>query len=383
MMKIPFLKPGKFPSSNGSVTFSEEDMNKIIEATKNREYQNDTFPIVIGHPKTDSPAWGWIKKDAITNSNDILIALAEEENLNEDFIKWHKKGLYKTVSAKLRKDYSIAHIGFLGAQPPAVTGLPAISLADEDEILCEVELAEFEINKWWFEGLSRIFRRWKNQLIADKGLESADKIVADYEIDSIATPPNIWEKNVGASKMFSENEDELKTKNQLEENEMKELDEAKVKLAEKDTALAEATLKLKQIEDQAKANALAAKKNEFVLFCESDEIKEKIKDIEKEGIVETLLSLSEVETFEFGEGDNKTKVKAVDLVKGLIARLPNVVELGEKFNNGNSSDGLEDTELSEYSGKAVDKDRLEMHKKALKISKAENISYEAAIKKVK
>ena len=382
-MKIPFLKPGTYNAVGGKeVTFSEDDLNEIVTATQNRNYQNDSIPIVIGHPKIDSPAWGWIKKDAITNTNNILVALAENENLNEDFISWFKKKLYTTVSAKIRKDKSIAHIGFLGAQPPAVAGLPAVALSENDEdILCEIELADFEASGWGAKAIGRLLRNIKLYFAEKEGADKANTLLPEYDIEEAATAPRIWQKDSGYK--FNESEEQTKIIKLKEEEEMKELDDAKTQLAEKDTALIEANAKLKAFEDKQKADALAAKKNEFVAFCESDEVKVRIKDGEKDSIVETLLALDAVEAFEFGEGDSKQTVAPVDVVKNLISRLPNVVPATQTATTQNAADDNSSVELAEFSGKNVDTERLELHKKAIAIQKAESIPYAEALKKVK
>ena len=387
-MKIPFLKPGTYSAHNGGeVTFSEADMNKIIEATKNRTYQNDSIPIVIGHPKTDSPAWGWVKKDKIINDKNVLIALADNGDLNETFVDWFKKKLYSTVSASIRKDYSIKHFGILGGTPPAVTGLPAVALSEDSDLLCEVELSEKELaevitSKWWFLNVAKIFRKIREEKIAKDGVEAADNFITNSQIDDIATPPYAYTNDpVVKSNSFSESEEDLNNSNNknLQDNKMKKT------LEELETELAEANGKITTLEQEKSTlqkektdAAVDAKRKEFLAFCESDDVKNKIKDGEKNGIVETLLALNSLEAFEFGEGDNKTTVKPVDIVTALIKRLPDVVELGEKFNNGTASDksGKQKDEATELAEK-ID-DMISKEEKA-----GRKISYAEAAAKVK
>lgn len=382
-MKIPFLKTGKFTDVNGKeVTISKEKLDEIIEATKSFAYQDDSFPLVIGHPKLDDPAYGWVKKDQVINENGILVALAADEDINEGFLDIVKKKLFKNVSVKLRKDNSIAHIGFLGAKAPAVTGLPSIAFAEDPESV-ELEFSEYEVSSWPFRSISRLFRNIKNYLIEKEGLEKANLLLNEYEIDETAQAPRVFEKEK-TNFSFSETEGEnskTKIQNSKEEEEMKELDDAKIALAEKDSALAEVNAKLKAFQDQQTADAIAAKKNEFIAFCESDEVKIKIKDGEKDSIVATLMSLDEVEAFEFGEGDDLQKVSPVDVVKNLISRLPNVVPAKQTATNQNAADNNDSVEFSEFAGKNVDTERLELHKKALAIQNAEKISYPEAVRK--
>lgn len=378
-MKIPFLKPGKFTAVNGKeVTITKENLDEIIEATKSFAYQDDSFPLVIGHPKLDSPAYGWIKKDQVINENGVLVALAADEDINEGFLETVKKKLFKNVSVKLRKDNSIAHIGFLGAKAPAVTGLPSIAFAEDPESV-ELEFSEYEVSSWPFRSISRLFRNIKNYLIEKEGIEKANMLLNEYEIDEAGQAPRVYEKE--PQRVFSETEiDPLKNN---EGDDPVKIIELETQLAEKDTALLDAQRKLKEFEDKQAADALAAKKNEFVAFCESDDIKVKIKDGEKDSIVETLLALNSVEAFEFGEGDDKQTVSPVDVVKNLIARLPNVVPAAATATTQNAADDNSSVEFAEFADKNVDAERLELHKKAVAIQKAESITYAEALKKVK
>ena len=385
--KIPFLRPGKFTAMNGKeVTIDESTLDTIIEATKNFAYQDDDFPLVIGHPKTDSPAYGWINKNNIVKDGDVLVALAEEENLVPEMKDWFGKKLYKKVSVKLRPDFSIAHIGFLGANPPAVTGLPSVALSEDDKGF-EIEFAEFELAPWYFRNVSRIFRRIKNYIIEKDGLEKADALINEYEIDELSTPPRVWEKETARN--FSEGEKNNSIIN-FTESEMNELNELKAKVTEL-TATTEAqaaqiaTLTSEKTLVVNEANSLKTqqKRAAFLAFCESDEVKNKIKDGEKAELVETLLALDAVEAFEFGEGEEKKTISPVETVKGLLKRLPDVVALGEHANNSTAGDDLSDVDTSEFAEKNVDKERMDLHIKVMALSKKENISYAEAVKKVR
>lgn len=385
--KIPFLKPGTFTAMNGKVVKIEDStLDTIIDATKNFAYQDDDFPLVIGHPKTDSPAYGWINKNSIVKEGDVLVALAEEDNLVPEMKEWFGKKLYKKVSVKLRPDFSIAHIGFLGANPPAVTGLPAVALSENDNGI-ELEFAEYELAPWYFRNVSRIFRRIKNYIIEKDGLEKADALINEYEIDELSTPPRVWEKE--PARNFSENENENSIIN-LSEEEMKSLEalqaqvtELNAKITAQSAEIASLTSEKTAVLNEANSLKAAQKRSEFLSFCESNEVKNKIKDGEKAELVETLLALDAVEAFEFGEGEEKKTISPVETVKGLLKRLPDVVELGERATNSTAADDTSDVDVSEFAEKNVDPESMELHKRVIKLSKAENISYADALKKVR
>jgi hypothetical protein len=82
-------------------------------------------PIVVGHPKDNDPAFGWIK--ALKVDGSTLLALPEQ--VAPEFAELVKAGRYKKRSISLYPDGTLRHVGFLGAQPPAVKGLKDIAFA--------------------------------------------------------------------------------------------------------------------------------------------------------------------------------------------------------------------------------------------------------------
>ena len=114
---IEVFKTGTHTDSSGNErTWSQSDLDKIVASYS---AQNEMVPVVLGHPKTDDPAYGWVS--AIKREGDIL--LAKFERLCPEFINWVEKGLYRNISIALGADLSLRHIGFLGAAAPAVKGL--------------------------------------------------------------------------------------------------------------------------------------------------------------------------------------------------------------------------------------------------------------------
>ena len=97
-------------------------------------------PIVIGHPKLDGPAFGWVK--AARMNGDVLQLQAGE--VDPTFEAEVKAGKFKKRSiafetlpdGSLKKPLELRHIGFLGAVPPHVKGLRDAHFSDAsfDEI---------------------------------------------------------------------------------------------------------------------------------------------------------------------------------------------------------------------------------------------------------
>ena len=128
MKEFEIFRTGKHTSDKGiTKEYTEEDLDKIVSNYNS----DDPAPIVIGHPKTNDPAYGWI--DKIKRVKDKLIAFPKQ--LNDEFVKLIKAGSFKKRSISITPDLKLNHIGFLGAAAPAVSGLKEIEFSTELELL--------------------------------------------------------------------------------------------------------------------------------------------------------------------------------------------------------------------------------------------------------
>ena len=121
------LKTGIHYDANGNkVEISKEDLHKIIEKF---DPEKREIPLVIGHPKINSPAWGWVNKLRV--NSDIL------EAQYKDIVNEIKPILalkqYKKKSVSLYPDKSLRHVGLLGATQPAIPGLKDFQFMDNDK----------------------------------------------------------------------------------------------------------------------------------------------------------------------------------------------------------------------------------------------------------
>ena len=128
MKEFEIFRTGTWTSDKGiTKEYTESDLDKLVE-NYNSE---DPAPIVIGHPQTNAPAYGWIEK--IKRVADRLIAVPKQ--LNEDFVKLVKDGAFKKRSVSFTPDFKLNHVGFLGAAAPAVAGLKEIQFNLEEDLL--------------------------------------------------------------------------------------------------------------------------------------------------------------------------------------------------------------------------------------------------------
>jgi hypothetical protein len=185
--RIHFFRPGRHTAMSGQeIEFSEADLAAAAAAYDPAKYQ---APIVVGHPAIDAPAYGWVKAIAA----DAGELYAEPDQVEAQFAEMVREGRYKKVSAAWYTPqhpnnpapgaYYLKHLGFLGAAAPAVPGLKPVAFAAEADDLV-IEFAA-PADGWTVRGL---FRRLRDWLIQDRGLETADQVIPEYAIESIEQP---------------------------------------------------------------------------------------------------------------------------------------------------------------------------------------------------
>jgi hypothetical protein len=129
---IEVFRTGTHTDMGGnSRAWSDADLDKIVAS-----YDPGTHeaPAVIGHPKENHPAFGWV--ESLKRAGNTL--LARFRQLDPAFSEAIKSGQYKKRSIALYPDLSLRHVGFLGAMPPAVKGLKDIAfLAYAEAIIIE------------------------------------------------------------------------------------------------------------------------------------------------------------------------------------------------------------------------------------------------------
>jgi hypothetical protein len=143
-------------------------------------------PIVVGHPKDNGPAFGWIQGLSFADGN----LDAEPHQINPEFEALVKSGAYKKISASFYSPdapsnpvpgaWYLRHVGFLGAQPPAIKGLEAIGFNEGETGI--VEFSSVDTNNWVTADFLRNMREW---LIGKFGKEDADEVVPSYMVEEI------------------------------------------------------------------------------------------------------------------------------------------------------------------------------------------------------
>lgn len=167
-------------------TFTHDDLDQMVKNTAPM-----TAPAVVGHPKTDAPAYGWAAE--LKRDGDSLFAKFDQ--VNNDFAEAVKSGAYKKRSISTAKnadgEYYVKHIGWLGGAAPAIKGLADVHFAesDDDVVMEFTEFAEKEAFReigWMITSVGNILRGLREKIIADNDIETADKFIPDWEINSLS-----------------------------------------------------------------------------------------------------------------------------------------------------------------------------------------------------
>lgn len=235
--------------------------------------------------------------------------------------------------------YYLRHIGFLGAQAPAVKGLRNPEFADAEEGV--VEFAEWDdVDN---AGLWRSLRDW---IIGKFGQEEADKVVPGYTV-----------KNLEQSA-----QDELKES--MNEESIAGAGEPAASFYEKGVTVtpeekaaleAENAQMRQQLADAAardKSTKAAAKHAEHAAFAEALVQEGKLLPVSKDVTVATLdFMAAQEETVEFGEGDAKKPL--LDAYKASLQANPKIVEFGEVA-GADKGDALDVGDAAAVAAKAVE-----------------------------
>jgi hypothetical protein len=149
---IPIFRGGPQTDSAGLVHDGDALIERAVSTFNAARHEP---PAVIGHPADNAPAYGWV--EGLKRQGDLL--LAKFKQVEPGFADMVRQGLFKKRSAAFYPDGVLRHVGFLGAVPPAVKGLPDMAFA-------EPPAAVFEFSEdWKWTSLSDVFRRLREWLI--------------------------------------------------------------------------------------------------------------------------------------------------------------------------------------------------------------------------
>lgn len=302
--------------SGAALEFSESDLQASASAYDPAKHE---APIVVGHPKADAPAYGWVSKLSFAEGG----LEADPHQVNPDFAELVASGAFKKVSASFYSPdspqnpvpgvYYLRHVGFLGAQPPAVKGLRSPEFADAEE-------GVVEFGDWDDIQNASLWRRMREWLISRFGLDEADKTIPDYVVGSLEESARQEDDpaELTPAPIFSEQPNE-ETRVTPEQKAALEAENAQLK-----QQLAEA-----QARD--KAAQATARHTENAAFAETLVKAGKLLPAHKDFVVAFMDHVAaDAGVIEFGEGDAKQSKTGIDGFKAFLENQPKVVDFQER-----------------------------------------------------
>jgi hypothetical protein len=314
-MRISIFKPGTHRSLAGeSLGFTEADLGASARAYDPAVHE---APLVIGHPKLDAPAYGWIGKVDFVGGE----MRAESGQVDPEFAEMVKAGRFKKVSASFYRKgaagnpkpevHYLRHVGFLGAAAPAVKGLKAVEFA----AVADDDIIEFS----WGEQNASLWQNLREWIIEKFSVEDADRVAPPWIVDLLhreSTAESIQESpNISPS--FSESSKELQTMDPQSEEQV-------AKQAELDARQAN----LDQREAALRTTELNARQSVAAEYAENLVKEGKILPRFKGSVVALLTHLPEDE-IEFAEGDTQVKKAPVPMLRDFLDSLPAQIEYSE------------------------------------------------------
>ena len=367
------FKSGTRTDNNGrTVTITDADVAQAATAYDPKLHE---APLVIGHPKTDAPAYGWV--GGLHADGGVLSA--DFAQMDDDFVGLVQSGRYKKVSASFYPPDSpsnpkpgswyLRHVGFLGAQPPAVKGLSAINFAEDDVY---VEFSEYAHRR-----AASIFRRLREWLIEQYDTATADKVVADWEIRDIEESAD-WKPEPPTPAFAdpatpTDPETHENKETPMSPEEQLAAEKAAREQAEAKAAAAEA--ELKRLQDEQDRDLREGKHEQNAEFAEALVKEGRLKPADKALMVQVLdfADYPEQTSVEFGEGST-----IGEALRQFLRGLPEVLPSGH---HAKGAAPAATGGLSADFAEAANPDALSHHERAVALAAKEGIPYEEAARR--
>jgi hypothetical protein len=317
MKPFEIFRTGTHTTAKGqTLTFAETDVADIVASYDPALHH---APIVVGHPKQDGPAYGWVK--SLSVQGDRIVASAEKVDVA--FSEMVRDGRFGKVSAGLYHPsqagnptpgrYHLRHVGFLGAEPPAVKGLKAIEFA-EAEVDIEISFSEAEAS-WAFGTIARVLRAIRDRFIETDGTEKANQVVSDWELETITQAAADMRANApGLVAHFSETTPKDET--------METVEQRQAALDARETALKERETTLSSNETTFSESRRKVRADEDAAFVASVVQAGRLPVGLQHEVTALFSELDDATTLTFSEGDQSVTKSPRDALRSLLDKLP-------------------------------------------------------------
>lgn len=329
---IHIFRPGRHTAMQGrTLEFSAADLAATAAAYDPALHE---APLVIGHPAANAPAFGWVA--GLRADADGLFATPRQ--LEPAFAEEVRAGRYKKVSASFYAPDSphnpkpgvfyLRHVGFLGAQPPAVKGLAPVQFAEgDDEAGCVT--VEFAESPGLLRRLADVFRGLREYIVEKDGAETADRVLPAWTVSELQE--NAAQAAASATEIPAFAEPPTKKETPMPETPATTTATAATPAApEMAVAFAEARQKADELAAQVAELRADARMTSARALVEQQVAAGRLTPAQTQGLAEFMASLDDELNFEFAEADGKTAgVTPLAFMTAFLQRLPKQVEFAE------------------------------------------------------
>lgn len=343
---IHIFKAGRHTAMQGrTLEFSAADLAATAAAYDPALHE---APLVIGHPADNAPAFGWVAG----LSADAGGLYATPRQLEPAFAEEVRAGRYKKVSASFYVPDSphnphpgvfyLRHVGFLGAQPPAVKGLAPVQFAEgDDEAGCVT--VEFAESPGLLRRLADVFRGLREYIVEKDGAETADRVLPAWAVSELQE--NAAQAAAAVGELASRTDGDSSAaagaaeipafaeSSNPKETPMPETPAttaATPAAPEMAVAFAEARKKADELAAQVAELRADARLTSARALVEQQVAAGRLTPAQTQGLAEFMASLDDELTFEFAEADGKAAaVTPLAFMTAFLQRLPKQVEFAE------------------------------------------------------
>jgi hypothetical protein len=381
---IAIFRAGTHRDLHGrDLSFSATDLQQIADSY---DPVAARAPMVIGHPKTDDPAYGWVTGLRVDEAGQLRAVLDQVEPA---FAGQVRAGRYRNVSASLwppghpnnpkPAGWYLRHVGVLGAAAPGVTGLPPIELAADDG----AHVFEFSAeNRYAWMDVVGMFRRLRDWMIESAGVEKADQVIPSWQIDSLssAAQPAPAEVAPASTPSFAAPAPAPKEP-PMSETQTADFAARESALATREQQLAAREAEIKTAEDAAAQARSKAARESAVSFAASLADAGQILPRHQPELVEVLLALPPAPVSFSASDGQPVQAEPAQLLRTFLSSLPSQIKYGEKSRDEGVGGGV--ASFAAPAGSVVDPRSLDLDRRARAHQAANpNTSYLDAVRAV-
>ncbi|HEJ7813207.1 TPA: hypothetical protein SMI02_000874 [Serratia marcescens] len=319
---LAVFAPGTHTAMDGrTMTLTAED---CIDMANSYDPTLSEAPFVIGHPKLTAPSYGWSRRFEYRDG----FLYTEPHQVNPAFAEAFNAGSYKKRSLSFYLPntpgnpkpghFYPRHVGFLGAVPPGVKGLPDAEFAEYAE--GDDAPVSFAI-PWETEVLTDLLRGVRDYIVEKDGAERADQLMPQWRLRTL--------EEIAANAVDDSRISPLAYAEETNVDPNKKTPVTAETLAQRETELAEREAKLRKDEEAAKEREAKARREAIVSYADGLVKAGSILPRQKTGVVEVLLSLDSA-PLSFADGETTVNKTPEELLRDVLNEKPKVVDFNEK-----------------------------------------------------